>query len=469
MPLQKTLSICLLLLATQGIFSQVLLSSHPLELKKADNYHQALLAPDARFKQLVVCASDKNNLYFLHYNNVIYYTDSLMANRPDKEYTYMAGYSFDDYKSGTVYWASNNLEKLEAVHYNFDNAEIKEYLFDQLFGKEEILSSFSANNNFYVITQPEEDKSKKLKCYTFNNNRYESHTIDFSGITFKDEKNKPISLEDLLYSYPLAKIDNAIYNPLTDAVSKSKLYTEKDIWVLALDHNPLYTQLLFINPDNFTVTEKVIAQPILKEEAGTNSYYLGNKLYQVALNKEEVALQAVDINTKQVLNAYHAGAEDEITFKNSELLQQNPNGRPLEFKDTKRFLRKARNGDAAISVYRTPDDILVTAGSVRSYIPAGDVVLGAGLLMGGIAPGDGFYAGEQETMYFDGLFGADDFKHKPYRPERLAADHISKFMYRRNDITLPTVSPFDYYYILGYYDVVAKQYIIRKFYDDLAY
>ncbi len=463
--MKKTL-VALLLFTCYTSFAQTLLATHPLEMKGSSN-HEIFTVTDTAYSQLAVFAADKESMTATRFNGAVFFTDSLSTPRPDKEYTYMAGYSFDGNRPG-VYWADGNLKKIQGVYFDFENKIVARMLFDMPYEKdEEILSSFSENNSFYIITlHPSKDE---LKFYIFNKGTYEVKTADFSAYSFVTSSNKKATINQLLSASPLQKIETKTFNDLLTCSSKMKFYMLPDKMLITLDHNPAFTQLFTIDTKTFTVAGRIIPQATFTEEADANSYYLEGVLYRIKLNSDEIGLSALKLDPDREIRSYHATREEAIDFKNSALISQSGNGRPDELRDTKKFLRKIGSDGAAISVYRTPDDILVTAGGVRTVIPAGYVVAGGVLLMAGGGGGmDMFDGGQQQTTYFESLFD-DNFEHRTYRIERLALDNAGQFTAGNKRVSLQTVIPFKGYYLLGYYDAKAKLYVMRKFEDDMAY
>jgi hypothetical protein len=270
-----------------------------------------------------------------------------------------------------------------------------------------------------------------------------------------------------LDAYPLQKAETESYNPLPATVGKIKFYVTANAIIFTFNQNPAFTQLFTIDTSAYTVTEKIIPQVTLKD-ANTNSYWHQQKLYQVAFNRDEIALSRTNLDSVQDTKTLRAGAEDTIAFKNSPLLEQTDNRRDNEFKNTKKFLRRASGGSAAVSVYQTPNDLLVVSGAIRYVVPAENVVMGVAMMGAvGVAPAE-MFPSDIQTFYFESLFD-DDFNHKPLPQERLAADYIGQYIAENEKkIALQTVFKYNYYYVLGYYDVRAKKYVLVKFQDDFV-
>lgn len=465
MNLKNILTTLLLICCFQGMFSQSLQSAHHLELKKSTNYHQIMPAPKANARGLIVFATDKTSVTALRYTSVLYYTDSLTTDRPDiYEYDQIVGYSYNAEGQPSVYWAGVDHKKIQETYFDFEAKTVTDYFYELPLKDEEVLIIFSENNSFFIVTLPK--LGSKLKLYIFNQGKYVQRTLDFSKFSFTDAGNKAISFNKLLDSYPLQKIEQDSYTPLPDTAGKLKFYVTAGTIAFTFSHNPAFTQLFTIDTATYAITEKIIPQTALKD-AKTNAFLHNGNLYQVALNRDEIALSRTNIDSVQDTKTLKAGAEETIGFKNSPLLEQS-NNRQNEFKNTKKFLRRANGGDAAVSVYQTPNDLLVVAGAVRYVVPAENVVMGvAAMAAAGIDPSE-IFPQDIQTIYFESLFN-DDFNIKDVPQQRLAADYIGQYLAQNErNISLQSIFKYDYYYVLAYYDARAKKYILVRFEDDFV-
>lgn len=447
-------------------FAQTLLASHPLELKKSRNNHQILNAVNAK-NQVFAFASDKETVKVLKFSPYLFFSDSLSVSRPEKDYEFMAGYSFENNENPTIYWASENFKKIASVSINLENKTSKTANFQFDFKDESILNTFSENNSFYVLTLPK--KQDKLKFYVFNNSQVTEKTVDFSPYKFTDSEGKPNTFYGLISEESLEMVDTKTLNPLFKAVSKSKMYVSQNKMILTFD-STAKTQILEIDLNNFTISEKNIPQQILAKSAGkTNSYYYQDKLFTLKANEEELSIAAIDLNTQQVLKKYYADTKDTISFRNSPLFSQTGSQKGRIMKNSKKFLQRLNASEIAISVYKTPNAFMVTVGGVRSVASTGDMILGITAGAAFIATGNGgdvgglFDGNNLQSTYFEGLFD-ENFEHKNIEQQPLGADAISQFL-NENDVTLQSVFPFKNYYILSYYDSKKKEFVMRKFED----
>jgi len=469
-------------LLTHTAFAQAPVAMQHLELKKASSSHEILAAKEAQNKALTVFATDKNRLTALNYNAAVFFKDSLSTTRPDKEYSFMSGYSYNAAGQPQVYWANDDFTKIESLGFDFENRAVARSLLQLSLKDETILSTFSENNSFFILSLPDEQENKKerddfLKLYVFNDSKYVQKVLDFSDLVFKDSDNKDITLVELIEEYGLQKIDIPDFTALPVTASKIKLYVLKDKMVITLDHLPAFTQVISIATPAYTISERIIPQPALNKVAKSASFYHVDKLYQIKLNEEAIALTASDAATGKLINTHTATESDSITFRNSPFLVQSGEKGGGTLKNASKFLTRASWGEAALSIYQTPNDIMVVAGGVRSILSTGDIIMGVALTGASIASG-GYGAGgvgsfvdpsRTQSVYFEGLFD-ENFEHRPFNPQQLAIDKISRFISNNSDsISLQTVIPFNDYYLLGFYDKKAKLYVLIQFEDDSAY
>lgn len=451
---------------TVSSFGQTLLASHPLELKKTASNHQIINAVNNQ-NQVFVFASDKENLKVLKYNKALFFKDSLSVKRPDKSYVTIAGFSFEENGNPYLYWASADYFKIESIYFDLDNKTSTSVSFQFPFKNEEILSTFSENNSFYILTQFK--KEDKLKFYCFTKGKVEEKIIDFSAYNFMDENGKPSTFNKLITENSIEKIDTKSLNPLFQSISKIKFYILGNRMILTFD-SLSRTQLFDIDLNTFNINEKTIPSPILASGMGmSNSYFHQDKLYQIKTNEAGLMIAAVDVASGEVLKNYAVAQKDSISFKNSPLYIQTGNKKGQEIKNTKKFLQKLKNSDIGISVYKTPAAIMVTAGGIRDVSSSGGLLLGisasvAMISTGSYYPVDGLFESQNlQSIYFEGLFD-EKFQHKNMPQQGLAVDYISQFLHE-NDVSLVSVFPYNDYFIMGYYDSKKNEYVMRKFED----
>ncbi|TRW22759.1 hypothetical protein FMM05_16000 [Flavobacterium zepuense] len=480
--MKKIFTVALIALLIHTANAQAPVAMQHLELKKATSSHEIFAAKETQNKGLTIFAADKNRLTALHYNAAVFFKDSLSTTRPDKEYAFMAGYSYNASGQPQVYWVNDDFTKIQSLGFDFSNNAVSGSVLQLPLKDETVLSTFSENNSFFILALQDEQENKKerddfLKLYVFNDGKYMQKVLDFADFTFKDSDNKETTLVELIEEYGIQKIDVPDFTALPVTASKIKMYVLNDRIVITLDHLPAFTQVITIATPTYAITERIVPQPALDKAGKSVSFYSADRLYQLKLNEEALELTATDLATGKLIKSHTATDKDSITFKNSPLLVQTGEKGGGTLKNTSKFLTRASWGEAALSVYKTPDDIMVVAGGVRSILSTGDILMGVALTSASVVSG-GYGAGgigsfmdpsRTQSVYFEGLFD-ENFEHRPYNEEQLAIDKISRFISNNSrSVSLQTVIRFNDYYLLGFYDEKAKLYVLLQFEDDSAY
>lgn len=453
-----------------NLFGQTPLASIDLELKNASSNHRSLHAVNANNNELFVFASDKEKMTAMKFNSFVFFKDSLNTKRPGKEFS-MSGYSFNSEGSPEIYWTTTDLKKVKATSFDLKNRIASEVSFELPFENEMILSSFSENNLFYIMTVSK--TGDELKLYVFQDGKMKEKFIDFSEFKIVDTKSKPLKLWSVFNENPLEKIQVDELNSLVYSASKAKFYVLKDKIILALDHTVSETHIFEINLQNYKVVEKKIAQEPLKNGAGkSNSFLSDNKLYQLKVNSDELLFTVKNYTSGEVINHFSTLKEEVIQHKNSPLFSQTGKQRQKEFKNTKKFLERLDDSNIGISVYENAYNSFITVGGIRYVASTGDVLLGIASGVGTIASGG--YTGFEDGIMYDGALQVNyfethlDLKSNYIKKEQeiLAMDHVSHFLNQNKDISTASTFKFKNHYILGYYDTKAKKYVLRKFQDD---
>lgn len=453
------------------ISAQTKLVSHHLELKKPKDSQQILNAVNTDTHEVYTIASDKENTTILKFNSALFFSDSLSVKRPDKEYTYMAGFSIEKNQNLYVYWASEELSKIVALQYDFNSKSILSTIYYTLPSQDEsIIATFSENKAFYILSH--NDKEQKLQLYTFKNGVKKENTFDFESFDFVTEKGKSVKLNTLLQNSPVQLIDSKSFNPLFVCAQKTKLYLTKNKLILTFDQDLKETRLFEIDLASYEMKEKKIVQPELKtKDPRSNSFIYGNNLYQLKLTDAEMALSVKDLNSDTLIKNYNASANDSIAFKNSPLYSQTGGQRPRILKNTKKFLDRLSDSDIGISVYNLNNNLFLTVGGTRSVATTGMIALGVAVGVGGIIAGtgadvDGLIDNSTvQSNYFESLISSD-FQILNRQQGPLAVDLISQFMEEHDEISLESTFAYKNFFILSYYDSKTKEFTMRKFVDE---
>ena len=453
----KQVWVLLFLGSTFLTFGQVRLASHPLELKKAKEYHQIINTSDRQNDNVFVFATDKEKTTILKYSPFLFFKDSMVTKRPDVGYKLMAGYSFGPDENPTLYWTDSNFRNIVAVHYDLVAKTTTANYLQLPLQRETVLNAFNENNNFYVLTK--KNTAEALVLYVFKGGEKTQYLLDFSGFEFVNSKKEAISLSMILSVLPLEKIETRAYNPLFKATSKSKFYVRENDILFTFDHNFNETQLFQLDFKTLKLVERSILQFPLKRLNGlSNSYYHENKIYQVTANDEELHFGYKDFQTDAVIKEFSVTKNDTITFKNSPLFAQVMNQRPKAMKTTAKFLKQLSGTDLGVTVYKTPKNLFLTIGGNQEIEQ----------LSTGFAPNGGDFVTNSYfiplNVYFESVLDKKG-NHINSKPEPLAADFIGQFSFENPQAVLQSTFRHKNYYINGYYDTKLKQFVMQKFYD----
>ncbi|RYZ84604.1 MAG: hypothetical protein EOP04_17700, partial [Proteobacteria bacterium] len=361
-------------------------------------------ATDAARSQLWVFAGTSERTSAFLYSREVMQTDSLSFSRPPAEYEYIAGCGFDDNGNPSLYWSSSDAKKIfsQTLAFRQRSLSSKSYVFQ--YENENLLISFQHRNKFYILTVAKDEN--ELILYEFIKGVPQMRVLDLSAFTFETARGQKLKLSSLLEYYPPQLIEENGLTPLSVAAQECKIYPNEDNLLITFDQSPGYTRIFTINLSDFSVTEQKIQQQQLTEASLSNSFINGDMLFQFKANRSEMLLSASKLKTKQVINTFRVGEDDNVSFKNGPLLLQSPNGNLTEFSSTKKFLRRIGQKPPAVSVYKRRDGyLLVTAGAVQNYIPAGDVLLGIGAIAAGVSD-SGFFdePREQQISFFESIF-----------------------------------------------------------------
>ena len=448
----------LMLLQSSFLFSQTVLASFPLELKKSKEYKQIVNAENTATHDLFVFASDKENITILQYNNALFLSNQYTLPRPDVSYKYIMGNSFNSDGNPTLYWSNQNLNKILAVQYDLNAKTTTSIInYDLQFFNQTLITQFQENNTFYILAKKEFEE--KLILYVFKNGTKEEKTLDFTSFKFQNSKSNAIKFSQILEALPIEKIETSQFNPLFKGTQRTKLYVLKNRLLLTFDHNDNETQAFDIDLTTLEIREKNFPKTSTKNYVSlSNSYYHENKMYQLKVNAEELLFEIRDYKTTDTIKSFLVLKTDSIPFKSSPLRLQFEGQRPKEFKNTAKFLNQLVYLEVGLTVYKTPTSILITLGGTGT-LQFTDVINSGNQFNGEL-----MFRDIPTTVYFESVFDKK-LDHTKKTQEPLAFDFISGFEQEHPEVTLANIIRYKNYYILGYYDSYAKQYTMRKFTD----
>jgi hypothetical protein len=475
-------SIALILLLSSLIsFSQQIVNSIPLELKKDRDVFQVV---NNSKKETSLFISDKKRVKAIRLNEKMQIIDSLSTERPDKKYSEMIGYNGDK-TNPRLFWRSSNGKEIYSQLYNFENKKVLNINYSLPLKDEKVLQQFSENNKFYILSVLRD--SNIIKLYVFDNEgKLEEKTIDLTGFKFFKYNYERTNLYGVLgesltqseRSFSLQKIATESPTSLTESSKLRKCYSNENQLFLTFDTRVDFTQLITIDLGSYTATEKYIAKPYMPfvelSDLSSNSFLIDQRLYQVKLSSEQMILTVKDLNDN-IIKEYTVDSKSPIAFKNSEIIQENGNSSNTRILEkTSQFLRKVNNSYAGISCSKIGDNYLITLGCVSQPDDnnTGAMVVGgmfgvAGSLIASAITYNSTYNNfssyaNRKVVYINCLFDKDA-NHINGELKPLAFDNIRKFLESDRDVSSQTIYKLDHTYYLGYYKNSETSYSLRKF------
>lgn len=468
------------LLITTFSFSQELVKSIPIKIAKKSEVFQVV---DQEKKQVLLFFSNKDGVKTLLFDNNLEFQDSLSGNRPYQEYDDIIGYSISNNKYYS-YWASSNNKEIAYQCFDFENKKIDFKTYQLEFTKEKPIEKITVNNVFYLITILK--NTSKLNFYVFKDGQMEKKTMDLSDKTFIDRENKRTDLWSILNVStafePALSIQNILSETppsLTFSANKRKAYTNSNNLIFTFDNNQNFTQLLNFNLSDFSVSQKSFPQPYLEQtdynSTDCNSFLLKDKIVQMKINSDKMILSIKDLEGTELKN-FSLLADNEIDFKNSEIIQENgriKNTRILE--NSNQLLRKIYNLNPSISCYENENKIYLTLGSV-SLVQNNNAMLYGGMIGGftgaliGAAISSNYSVNnlnsykDRKVVYVNCLFD-NEFNHINGAVKKLSFDELRVFADQNDFLNYETVFKFNNTLYFGGYKGETNSYSFYKFKD----
>lgn len=455
----KKLLLLFLLFSKTILFSQTVLNSLPLNLNFMGKT-QILSAEDEKTKDVYVFTWDNKNVNILKYNASLFLSNQFTDSIKHETSRDLIGYSISENKKPSLYWSSHDYKNILITIYNPDNKTSESLNFDFPKNHEYIISTFQANNSFYILAK--EKDFEHLLLYKFEDGKCDIKMFDFSSFVFKNERNVQISFIALIKYFPIQKIDPNIYTPIELASSISKMYVNQDHIILTFDNTLIKTQAFDLNIKTGDLIEKTFDLPAPQTIfRTTNSFYSDNKLYQVKANKEFLLFQIKDFDSGKGIKNYSFSKNDTIPFMNSPFIMQIDNNNPRQLKTTEKFLKSINGLPAGISVFKNNKNSFITFSGFGEY---SDFYLSFN------SPDDfgtRIPYSLSKAVYFDSMLNEklDFAKDNQTRP--LAIDNLFYFLNNNKNIRLHDVLRLKNYYILSYYDSSSQQFVMRRFTDGL--
>jgi hypothetical protein len=451
------------------LLSQTVLNSFALNLNRPLEDGQILNIEDTKTNDIYVFAADDKFINILKYNKSLFltnqFTDSIKLAR-DRS---LIGHSISDDGNPLLYWATNNLRNIRIIKYFPETKTSRALNFDLPPNTEYIITTFQKNNMFYMLCK--EINQQHLLLYEFNNGKAEVKMFDLSGILFQNDKGQNLAFNTIIRYYPIEKMDSDSFNTLDKTVHKTKMYISDGHIFLSFDYSLKKTQVLDLDLTTANVSEKNFIQPVShKASKSSNSFMYENKLLQMKASKEEFLFDIKDFDSGKTLKSISVSKKDSVNFKNSPFFLQINNKKPQEIKTTEKFLKQLSSLNTSISAFKNQQNTLLSFGGFVEYQISGFDNIQNNLLADFFDNDFGGYSEYSSKMiYFDAMINSNLEFVNSKQSEPLAIDNLFYYLSINKNISLQNILKLKEYYILGYYDVASKQYIMRKFTDGFYY
>lgn len=429
--------------------------------------------------------SDKYKVNSFILDNQMKTLDTLSGIRPEKKYKDILGYSGNFYNS-VIYWSDKQKNKILSQTFNFMERKCYSKEFDiKIKEKGEVfLEQFTENNKFYILVLSEKNN---LKLYCLYNETIVEKEFDLSKTNNGNELINISSIFDkssfdLSFEEPktITKIVGDFPVSLSESAKRRKLYIRNNQLILTFDVSNGFTNLIFINLDNFLFTLEKIQKPTIDnvkdENIKSNSFILDDNIAQIIVCSKQLILSFKDLDGNKI-NEYIIYDMDDFKINNTPFLRQS-NGFERELETTAQFLRKIVRSNFGISLYKQNDKIIGKIGCISADARTGFMAPMSMPVGGGtfntpagnvtIQPINHNFNNfsnysSKRGIFTDCLFN-NEFIHERGKIDDLAYDKIDKFKQSlEKSIYSETVFKIFNTYIFGYYDESTNMYKFYKF------
>lgn len=443
-----------------------------------DNVH---LVKNEETGFLSIFAEESKTTYGFQYDENLKQVAQLTSGGLKRKYKEIIGQVYDNDRIRLLQ-KNKKGTKFASILYDFNAQVTEEIEYDVDMSDQKFIQSYSKGGACYVFTI---FKNKNLlRKWVFKLDGSVSHT----DISLQEELVRNRFSSTNIYNLltetqgfntilKMVKVENRLPNTLEIATEESKMYAHDNGFYWTLDSNHHYTVLLdFQLPDlepTITFVEKTKLNTRLP---ASNSFIVGNVLAQIVSSTQELKINFRDIEDMESLKTYDLRKDDEITFKNSSILQEGSVysfGATRKLEKTSKFLRKIASDKNGIALFKSDNGYRATIGGVRPQSGGGG--FGAMGALGSI-PIASFGAA---TMSFNpasfaygsyGFTGStrieslfhNDFDHREGELPDNVFDQIenlsSKWLKRADDVYL-----IDDFVLFGNYQTNRKLFTLYKF------
>lgn len=361
-----------LFLCALSTLAQNLVGTIPLHFYSKTNCFEIV---DDTKSQLALCLQDAERIRIFRMTPQFQLRDSLTQERPSKEFKWIMGYTVQD-NQYALYWISGEKDKLGCQIFDFNTGKTAFSTLPYVLGKEKEVAKINAHGKLYVVSCLKNESVLTIR--TLEGPKITQNKIDLTGKTFLNYEGKRVTFWEMmddtntLQKVPYFQfIDDETPPSLVLAAMLRKSYIDGDTLIFTFDNNDSGTQLLAIQLTDFSYIQKLYPQPYVERPAEATyypipatSFYFEKQIIQLKGKSDRLMIthRAFD---GTILKSWEIVQDQEIGFKNTEIIQENGSINSTRVLDkSNQLIRKINNLYPSISCFRHGERIVLTIGGV---------------------------------------------------------------------------------------------------------
>lgn len=378
------------------VFSQEPFLSIPNDLKtRSKSPGDAFAVVENENNTFAIFLDDNKTLNGYLYSENLEPLGKFSSNGLPKFYNEIIG---NTHKEGQIrlFVKNQNNKKFGSVLFDFNRSATLETEYNFKLKNETYLQSHSFQDKFYILTVSR--NSSILNLYVFDHDgKFDKKSFDFNDKYFGNKKNKQVDLDFLLTDREHFRTEGSVIkieesNPNNIAITSelNKIYDRGSSFLLTIDSGLLYTYIFEFKVPDLKVNLKTVEKEQLPFEGflpESNSYLFEDNIYQISALSDTLIFTVKNIDAKKELKRIDLSKEEEITFKNSPIMQEGTSfgaKKTRELEKTSQFLRKITTEDIGLAVISNKNGYQITIGGKMEVSNSGG---GGGMIMTGVNTG----------------------------------------------------------------------------------
>jgi hypothetical protein len=214
-----------------------------------------------------------------------------------------------------------------------------------------------------------------------------------------------------------------------------KLYYRTDSMFITIDREKNKTWVLTLDLSNQKINSRLLTRNFVPcpQDFQTNTFLLDRHLYTLTCCSDAMGMLIQDFYTGEVVKQHAAGRDEDISFRNTDIVQEGGfyDSGEKKLEKTKQLLRKMTNGRPVIVASNTDSSrVELTVGSYKEMRSGG----GMAMPMGGVMLYAGFSREWTKSARFKSLLDAASFEKREGQVKVPAEEKIEKLT---KDVKIP--------------------------------